>query len=154
MIKTLSCGCYGYNTCECENSNSCKCVPCYCLEKQAAANAVILLKLANIHAEISYFNGHTTKKFYCYLEPYVFSYKRRSRKGALKSVQYSSIDGLKKGIARILEKRRTDGSYLDISSWYNNTCGWYDAQRGIFMKKYDNSTVFCQLLRPEFDQKQ
>lgn len=146
MIKTLACGCFSYNDCDCENPNSCKCVSCYCLEKRAAEDAVVLLKLADIHAEISYVNGASTKKFYCYLEPYTFSHKRRSRKSALKSVQYSSIGGLKKGIARILEKRRTDGFYLNIDSWN-------DTQRGIFIKKYDQSTVFCQSLRPEFDQK-
>lgn len=142
MIKTKSCGCWGYRDCECSRGDSCECVSCYCHKKEAAENAEVLLKLAGIHARVEYLNNDRGDKFSCRLEPYEYVYNRRVYRGALKSMHYTSVDNLKKGIARILEKRRTDSSYLALNL--------LDETKGRFVRKHKKSTVFCYYTRPEF----
>lgn len=141
MIFKLDCSCWV--NCGCEDGCVCS-DQCHCAEKSAAEHAAILLKLTNIYAEVGY--NYAGKYFYCIIEPYEVSVRRRVQTKQLRFIRYSSIKSLNNGVARIMERRRQDSQYLALE--------FENKELGIFVRNTANGRrVRCVSLRPEYRRK-
>ncbi len=99
MSGQLECGCW---------------FKCYCAEKEAAEKAKVLLKMADLN---SVFYPNSDGTIVVYVQPYerwTTQYGGKWRQTAISVRRYTSVEGLRKGISQIIQRKTRDPSYLDL----------------------------------------
>lgn len=95
----LDCGCW---------------LTCRCAEKEAAKNAKVLLKMADLNA---IFYTDSTGSISIYVQPYeVWStnYGGRWTSRAMSIRRYTSIENMRRGVSKIISQKIADPSYLTL----------------------------------------
>lgn len=96
-MSKLDCGCW---------------YSCRCAEKAASENAKVLLKMADLNA---IFYPDSNGRIVVYIQPYEVWRAKYGGGWVVRSLShrhYTSIEGMRKGISEIIQRKTLDPSYL------------------------------------------
>ena len=85
---------------------------CRCIEKAAGDKAVVLLKMVGINAS-SHPDSHSGS-ISLSLQPYEYYKTNYWSVGHLRHITYRSVDGLEKGVSRLIQRKIADPDYLEL----------------------------------------